>query len=215
MKTRREKFIEIAFEIIVNVIHTIWDCEKNNVINLIFLNVMKAFDNVSHQKLIYNLRIKRVFKLIINWIKSFLVKMVTSIILNNKINSIKVIEIKISQGLFILSILFLFFNASFIKKCFKIKLKLQIRDFVNDIHFLIYEKFIKINYLILKKVYTIYQKWILVYEIIFISKKYELIHFSHNLNQFNIIIIINLKKIIKISKTSIKMLRLYINKKFH
>ena len=44
----------------------------------------------------------------------------------------------------------------------------------------------------------------------FVSKKCELIYLSRNLKRFNIIIIVNLKKIIKNSKINIKTLSKYI-----
>ncbi len=52
-------------------------------------------------------------------------------------------------------ILFLFFNAPLIKRYAKIKLKLQVKEFVDDIYLLIYEKSTKTNYETLKKIYEI------------------------------------------------------------
>ena len=48
MKIRRKKFIELILKIIINAIYIVWDYEKNNVINLLLLNVINVFDNVSH-----------------------------------------------------------------------------------------------------------------------------------------------------------------------
>ncbi len=51
------------------------------------------------------------------------------------------INADISQKSFISSILFLFFNASLIKKCEALKIKIEVLDFVNDINILVYDRF--------------------------------------------------------------------------
>jgi len=51
------------------------------------------------------------------------------------------INADISQRFFILSIFFLFFNASLIEKCEALKIKIEVLDFVNDINILVYNKF--------------------------------------------------------------------------
>ncbi len=53
------------------------------------------------------------------------------------------INADILQKSFISSILFLFFNASLIKKCKALKIKIKVLDFVNDINILTYDKFIE------------------------------------------------------------------------
>ena len=54
--------------------------------------------------------------------------------------------------LFIFLILYLFYNANLLKTCKNIKLCFNVTDFVNDINILIYNKFIKRNCDILKKI---------------------------------------------------------------
>ena len=53
------------------------------------------------------------------------------------------INADISQKSFISLILFLFFNASLIKKCKALRIKIEVLNFVNDINILAYDKFIK------------------------------------------------------------------------
>jgi len=47
----------------------------------------------------------------------------------------------ISQRSLISSILFLFFNASLIKKCEALKIKIEVLNFVDDINILVYDRF--------------------------------------------------------------------------
>jgi len=47
----------------------------------------------------------------------------------------------ISQRFLILSILFLFFNASLIEKCEALRIKIEVLNFVNDINILVYDRF--------------------------------------------------------------------------
>ncbi len=59
------------------------------------------------------------------------------------------VNVNISQKFFISLIFFLFFNASLIKKCKALEIKIKMLNFVNNINILIYERFcykhIKIN----------------------------------------------------------------------
>jgi len=51
------------------------------------------------------------------------------------------INADISQRFFILLILFLFFNASLIKKCKTLRIKIKVLDFINNINILVYNRF--------------------------------------------------------------------------
>jgi len=64
----------------------------------------------------------------------------------------------ISQRFFISSIFFLFFNASLIKKCKALRIKIEVLNFVNNINILIYNRFIEEICRILSKAYDICMK---------------------------------------------------------
>ena len=49
------------------------------------------------------------------------------------------ISMRIFQNLFLLSILFLFYNAEFLKICNSIQVRISSLTFVNNINFLVYE----------------------------------------------------------------------------
>jgi len=58
MRARRGRSVETALETITEAVHTIWNCNKNIVASLLSLNGAGAFDNVSHARLLHNLRMK-------------------------------------------------------------------------------------------------------------------------------------------------------------
>ena len=111
------------------------------------------------------------------------------------------------------SILFLFFNAFLIERCAKVKLKLQVEEFVNDIHLLTYEKSTETNCETLRKVYEIYLQWVETHGATFASKKYELIHLTSSSEKFNMRISVDLDSVTTKSKTSIRVLELQIDDK--
>ena len=72
MKIKKQRFVNTALQLITKKIHTIWSNSKKKVISLLSLNVSKTFDNVSHARLLHNMRKRRVLALLLNWIKNFL-----------------------------------------------------------------------------------------------------------------------------------------------
>lgn len=60
MGARKGRSTETAREIITDVVHTVWGIGKRNVASLLSLDMAGAFDNVSHERLLHNLRGKGV-----------------------------------------------------------------------------------------------------------------------------------------------------------
>ena len=58
-------------------------------------------------------------------------------------STMREINADISQESLISLIFFLFFNASLIEKCKKLKIKIEVLNFVNDINILVYDRFIE------------------------------------------------------------------------
>ena len=208
MKVRRKRSTKIALETIVDAVYIVWDYEKNKVASLLSLDITETFDNVFHYRLLHNLRQKKISKLIINWTRSFLINRETSLTLEKITSRLKPAETGISQRSPMSSILFLFFNAPLIERYTKIKLKLQVGGFVNDIYLLIYGKSTKTNCETLKKTHEIYLQWVETYKATFTSKKYELIHLIRSLEKFNIRTSVDLDFITTKLKTNIRVLEL-------
>ena len=120
-----------------------WDCKIKYVIFMLSLNVIKAFDRVLHIRLLHMLKMKRTLSYIVEWARSFLKNRKTSLIFDEQMSTMREINADISQESLISSILFLFFNASLIKKCEALRIKIKVLNFINNINILAYNRFIE------------------------------------------------------------------------
>jgi len=68
------------------------------------------------------------------------------------------INADILQRFLISLIFFLFFNASLIKKCKALRIKIKVLDFINDINILVYNRFMKEICKTLSKIHDICMK---------------------------------------------------------
>ena len=140
--------------------------------------MFRAFNHISYPRLLYNLKIKGLLAQIIRWVKSFLLDRETSLTLNYKISNIKPVYTNIPQGLLISPILFLFFNASLIKDCARMGLKIVIRGFINNINILTYGLITEGNYQIIERPHHICENQAQIYSALFTPYKYKLIHLA-------------------------------------
>ncbi len=181
--------------------------------SLLSLDVAGAFDNVSHKRLIHNLRNKRVSSFIVKWTESFLQKKATLITLREKTSVIKKVKTGISQESSISPVLFLFFNASLIESYVKANLPVQIKEFVDDIHLLTYSESIEVNYVNLEKAHNLCLKWAATHKASFAPQKYELLHMSRTPKKFNIKMAINFDNTVIEPEANIRVLSLQVDTK--
>ena len=151
MGARKERSVETALESITDAVYTVWSMGGANVTSLLSLDVAGAFDNVSHERLLHNLKVKGILTRIVQWTASFLRDRVTSITLRRRTSPMKPARTGIPQGLPVSPILFLFFNAPLIEGCKRLGLLVQTGGFVDDIHLLAYSKSTERNCQILEK----------------------------------------------------------------
>ncbi len=123
------------------------------------------------------------------------------------------INADISQKSFISSILFLFFNASLIKKCEALKIKIEVLDFVNDINILVYDRFTEEICRTLSKIHNVCAKWACTHDATFASEKYELMHFTRKSKKFNMMINIQIESSIIKLKSDVQVLKMQLNMK--
>ena len=129
----------------------------------------------------------------------------------NHIIKKQIICMKLSQNLFMSFTLYLFFNACLLKLIDKLKIKIIAIDFVNNINLLIYKKFMKKNYTILKRIHFICVWWTRRHDIIFVFEKYELIYLSRRTKRFHMRITMKISDVVVELKIDIKVLKLQIN----
>ncbi len=154
---------------------------------MLSLNVVEAFNQVSHVRLLHTLKMKRTSSYIIEWTRSFLKNREMSLIFNEQTSDIREINADISQRFLISSILFLFFNASLIEKCEALRIKIEVLDFINDINILVYDRFTEKICRTLSKAHDVCMKWACTHDATFASEKYELTHFTRKSKRFDMI----------------------------
>ena len=180
-----------------------------------FLDVMKAFDNIARLKLLHNLRMKRLDEKLMRFINFFLFNRMT--ILKTSEYDIEWLEIfiKISQDSSMSSILFLFYNASLLKELKRRNIFAS--DFVDDIKMMtknhIFEKCFKI---IIKTHEKCCVSWSLTHEMKFASLKYQIICFNRkkNTNVIELIRLSEFNQVIKVNK-KMKFLKIIMNTKLN
>ena len=72
MRVKYKQFMISTLNLLVNQIHTIWDCEIKYVTFMLRLNIIKVFNQVLHVRLLHTLKMKRTSNYIIKWACSFL-----------------------------------------------------------------------------------------------------------------------------------------------
>ncbi|KAJ6021670.1 reverse transcriptase [Penicillium herquei] len=141
-----------AIQTILDTIRKAWG--HHRVVSMLFLDVSGAYNNVSHQRLLYNLRKRRLGQLV-PWIQSFLS--------NHRSTRIRLPEgildkiptpIGIPQGSPILPILYLFYNADLIQ----IK-GVTAQGWVDDVYFAVESPIAATNIRKLQKAYDLANQW--------------------------------------------------------
>ncbi len=117
-------------------------------------NNKNVFDNVIYNKLLYNIKKRRVFESLFEFVKDFLKNKRIIITIDNYTTTKCIINVDISQDSFLSPILYLFYNINMLKTYNNIKLRISFMRFVNDINILMYNKSIKRNCKILNKIYN-------------------------------------------------------------
>ena len=213
MKARRKWFMILTLNLLIDQVHTVWDCKIKYVTFMLSLDVVEAFDQVSHIRLLHMLKMKRTSSYIIEWTRSFLKDQETLLIFDEQMSDMREINANISQRFFISLILFLFFNASLIEKCEALRIKIEVLDFVNDINILVYNKFTEEICRTLSKAHDVCAKWTRTHDTTFASEKYKLTHFTRKLKRFNMTASIQIESSIIKSKSDVWILKMQLNMK--
>ena len=114
------------------------------------------------------------------------------------------------QRFLISLILFLFFNASLIKKCKALRIKIEVLDFVNDINILVYNRFIEEICRILSKAHDVCAKLACTHDTTFALEKYKLTHFTRKLKKFDMMINIQIENSVIKLKSDVWVLKMQV-----
>lgn len=185
MGARRGRSTETALELLVEQIHTVWGEGNNHVASILSLDISGAFNNVSHTRLLHNLRKRKVPEYIIKWTESFLKDRQSSLSFDGQTSEMRPVNAGIPQGSPVSPILFLFFNADLFDECDRLGLKASSIGFVDDANILAYGRSTEDNCETLAKIHEVCILWARQHGATFAPEKYELIHLSRTPRRFN------------------------------
>jgi hypothetical protein len=178
---------------------------------LLSLNVVDIFDTMSHVRLIHDMRKRKISRWIIDWIDSFLSDRFTILTVNRRMIVVFPIQTKTSENSSLFFILYLFYNADLLKMCNRLDTNTRFLEYANDVNILIYEKSIDENCRNLERVHKLCERWAIRHEFVFVSIKYELIHFSRNSKKFDMTISIKIESNTMLFKIDIQVLNVQID----
>ena len=162
---------------------------RRRVVLLLSLNEKNAFDNVTHSRLLHNMKKRKVSRLLLKFVKNFLKDQCIMIIINDYMMMKCNVNINILQNSLLSLILYLFYNTNLLKVCDDIKLKISFINFVNDINILIYKEFIKRNCRVLNEIYNKCKQRLKMHDIKFLMTKHKLILLEISIERVNMSVI--------------------------
>jgi hypothetical protein len=211
MNERKNRNCETTLELFIEQIHTIWNMNKDKVITLLNMNVVKIYDHVSKARLLHNFKKRRILTWIIVWTNNFTQDRRITLVINSDTTTISNVNVDISQNSFVFFILYLFYNVNFLKLLKRFSRRIAALNFVNDINILTHEFSITSNCRILKKIHAHCETWVRRHEVVFASIKYELIHLTRNSRKFDMQTIVRICDVVKQSSSQIRVLRVQID----
>ncbi len=213
MNERKNRSCETILKLLTKQIHTIWNMSKDKIATLLSMNVIEAYDHVSRERLLHNLKKRRISTWIIAWTDNFMQDKKINLIVRAKQTIMSNVNVDISQKSSIASILYLFYNANLLKLLEQSSRKMIVIDFVNDINIFIYDISTINNCRLLKKMHEHCLLWSRRHEIVFASIKYELIHLTRNIAKFDMQTSIKICDVVKQSFSHVRVLSVQIDNK--
>ncbi len=176
-ESRKDIVSKHVLHYIIETINSVWISKKTA--TMLLLNVIEAFDNVSHFRLLYNLKKRQIENIYLIWMKNFLSKRYIILKLIDHITDRIRTVIDVFQKSSMSSILYVFYNATLIDWCINSQTDIIAADFIDDINILVMRNSIEENVLSLKIIHVqSCMIWAHQHDSLFVSIKYELIHFK-------------------------------------
>jgi hypothetical protein len=173
---RKDIVSKHALHYIIETINSIWVNKKIAI--MLLLNVIEVFDNVSHLRLLHDLRKRRIENIYLIWVKSFFFERYIILkLIDHIIDRIRIV-INVFQRFSMSSILYVFYNADLIDWCINSQINIIEANFIDDIKILIMSDSVEENVVSLKTIHVeSCMIWAHQHDSLFVSIKYELIHF--------------------------------------
>ena len=147
-------------------------------VSLLSLDISKAFDRVSHERLLHNLCKRRISTEIVNWVRSFLGDRRTSIRIGDYTSAEEEVQVGIPQGSPLSPILYLFYSAELVEGCQKACERASATAFVDDTNIVVYGDSDIANCRALERVHRVCERWAAKHGSSFNVSKYQLLHMA-------------------------------------
>ncbi len=72
MKACKYRSTDMTLQLITEKIHIVWSDTRRRVVSLLSLNEKNTFNNVTHSKLLHDMKKRRVLRLLLKFVKNFL-----------------------------------------------------------------------------------------------------------------------------------------------
>lgn len=185
MGGRKKRSTEHALHAVTERIYQAWNQKKTHVASLLLLDVSGAFDNVSHARLLHNLRKRRIDEKTVRWIASFLSDRHTRIRIDGFTSTQYATRTGIPQGSPLSPILYLFYNADLIEKCTQ-EANVLPTGYIDDIAILAWAETTEETCDILGKTLQKAQQWANTHASVFAPDKFQLTHFTRTRKKIDI-----------------------------
>jgi len=172
---RKARSTEHAIHVIIERIYEAWNRPSGQVASLLLLDVSSAFDNVSHQRLLHNLRKRRVNEKTVTWIASFLSGRRTNILVDGYKSKEYETTTGIPQGSPLSPILYLFYNADLIEICNR-QPNTVATGYIDDVAILSWGDTTEETCSILSRTLELANQWASKHASIFALDKFQLTH---------------------------------------
>lgn len=182
---RKLRSTEHALHLIIERIYKSWNAGRGRVASLLLLDVSGAFDNVSHERLLHNLRTRRVDEKLVRWLASFLSERWTRMTMDDFTSEEHSISTGIPQGSPLSPILYIFYNASLLETC-EVDPDTTATGYIDDAAILACGDTTAETCAKLKVALQKAQNWATAHASKFAPDKFQLVHFTRSRTRFDI-----------------------------
>ncbi len=117
MKIHKHRLTNMTLQLIIKKIYIVWSDTRKKVVSLLSLNEKSAFNNVAYNRLLHDMKKRRVLRLFLKFVKNFLKDWHIMITIDDYMMMKRSVNIDILQNSLLLSILYLFYNVNLLKAC--------------------------------------------------------------------------------------------------
>ena len=213
MGARQLRSTVSAVELLIERVHTIWGKNKRRVASLLSLGISGAFDNVSHERLIHNMRVKGIPRWITLYIESFLKDRTTMLNLGSFKGNQFSTNTGIPQASSLSPILFLFFVSTLLPELQSPSSTAV--EFVDDTNILTWSDSTEENCRNLERLHGVCEKWAEQHGVKFAPEKYQLMHFSRARKRHNVQATLHIQGYLAKPQTSLRVLGIHLDPKLN